>query len=492
VYLYFLFSNNLKMPGTKIVSDLVKGHMDATLNNIGARGDLDRILSGDQSPTKLSFWISKCKPVAGFAFERSFATASNGDAKFSGSQKWNYERSADAARLAVGRCVLPGIGITGLGVTTNGAAVGEIANGAAYEPAWANAVGFRLFPKISFKFSNIEIQSLTHDANQLALDLSVPTGRRLGELVGQYLTLGSRQARSRQSQVVYVPFNFWYTKNTSTPLRLVSAAFHGAQVSASIAPLANLVFRPNSEAIASVKKRADYTALTVLTDLTAAAKGSNTELSATLSTDALTMHLYTEYVYLTMDQRKDWSSKAMVDVIEQHQTLEFDVTGDATGSNYSTDKKVSCEIDIASSMKEFYFFARNTTDETDGTAGEFVGTLNPITGLMEDPILRAEVLSGGKSTVLADGLFYRLMQSYQYHTCYPRGFAYVFSADCLDPEALCYTGGINSGMLSKLVLNVWINGRSMLSTSNAMKVYIVVVSYNILVSHGGLAYLSFH
>jgi len=468
--------------------------VSGTLIQLNLKGALDYILYG-LNGKKVSFWWKRHTAVSSFAVDQSFQNSTNGGIA-GRTIEFVKERAADLAKNDFGRAVFPGIGVIGNAQTgDNGKILHsdiDLPETNLQEPYFSKNAGYQLYEQLTLTIGSQPMQQHVWWSNQIGLDLRTPAGRRIYEMVGGWDDIYTRIRRSRQPQIFYTPFLFYYTIETSTPLRLISCAFHSVKTTLTLRGIKDLIAFPvfsdytvndvyvHLPYVPTIKDDPDMWSVSLyLGD-----KVQNSDVEVTM---------LTEYVYLEQAERLHMANTPMCDIMEQHTCCEITYTQSVAASEparYGSTQEFTQDMHFNVPIKEFWFQVAREADEAANQRGNFDGVYDPVTGEMQDPISYLAIQLNSNLKILADPIYFRLVQPYQYHTHLPTGYFYVYSA-AIDPENLKATGTIPAGKLDSLQILIGLRGTLFTADSPQVYVRICAVGINLVCYSSGLATKAF-
>lgn len=310
------------------------------------------------------------------------------------------------------------------------------------------------------------------------------------------------------SEILYVPFEFWFNRNPGLALPLIALQYHEVKV--------NLEFRE-------------------LSDCYFAANWDNTTLtpsqSAVVPSSLGTTSLFVDYIYLDTDERRRFAQVSHEYLIEQ---LQF--TGDESTS--STSNKV--KLNFNHPVKELVWVVQPDAHVTDATAGDYTGKQwfnytdnydvsyvaagaftfassnilvnNPDTSVGSmpgvaaggangvylpvsfesgaNPVSTAKLqLNGHDRFSERDGRYFNLVQPYQHHENVPKQGINVYSFG-LKPEEHQPSGTCNMSRIDNATLQLNLTSQAV-TGGRSVKVRVYALNYNVLrimSGMGGLAY----
>ena len=241
------------------------------------------------------------------------------------------------------------------------------------------------------------------------------------------------------ADTLYIPLQFWFCRNPGLALPLIALQYHEVKF--------NISFRPLSECHVGTLSN---------------------------SPSITNASLYSDYVYLDTDERRQFAQVQHEYLIEQ---LQF--TGAESYSNTSVKSKLAlnhpCKELVWVVQLNSAIAANRWTDYTNGsTAYNGENTLS-------DAKLQ---LNGQDRFAVRPAKYFNLVQPYQHHTTIPATGIYVYSF-ALNPEQHQPSGTVNMSRIDNATLLLT------LASSAACQLRVYAVNYNVLrimAGMGGLAY----
>lgn len=300
------------------------------------------------------------------------------------------------------------------------------------------------------------------------------------------------------SEILYVPFEFWFNRNPGLALPLIALQYHEVKV--------NLEFRELSDC---------YFAGTW--DNTTVTPSQSAVVPGSLGTTSL----FVDYIYLDTDERRRFAQVSHEYLIEQ---LQF--TGDESTS--STSNKV--KLNFNHPVKELVWVVQPDTHVTDSDVGEYIGKQwfnytdnydvsyvsdgaftfassnilvnNPDTSVGSmpgvaaggangvylpvsfesgaNPVATAKLqLNGHDRFSERDGRYFNLVQPYQHHENVPKQGINVYSFG-LKPEEHQPSGTCNMSRIDNATLQL--NLTSQAVSNGSCKVRVYAVNYNVTIA----------
>jgi len=251
---------------------------------------------------------------------------------------------------------------------------------------------------------------------------------------------------SQRGPVTYfVPLPFWFCKDISNALPLISLQYCDIKV--------NVTFRPFAECWYS----------------------SSDVSGGTTSRSISSVDLFCDYIYLDTHERKKFATMCNKHfLVEQLQQID---------DSLLTDNMSSKNIDLYYNhpVKELIWVYKGDEQSTYNIWDKY--GKNPNGGNDEAPISNVELLLNSNSRFeKRKGDYFRLMQPYQRHTSIPStNYIYVYSF-ALMPEKFQPTGTCNFSRLDNATLYLEFE-----SSVPAGSISVYAINYNILEINNGMA-----
>ena len=269
---------------------------------------------------------------------------------------------------------------------------------------WVNAIGMYLIHAARIVIGGSTIDTLFNDLLYCWEELSGKSGRRLQEMVGKRFSRSSLLCDSRTRRTLWVPLPFWFTQHSGQALALASLQFHGCQVHVEFSPLNKCIVTSGPNVI--VKNCATACCLTA------------SDLSACLETT---------YVYLDSDERSRFATTHYEVLIVQNQSF----------VSQTCNSQVRLNLQFNHPVIELIWIVRRKCQESCNNHFNYSG----IDG--RDPVVSAALYLNNQARFSnRSGVFFRLVQPFQFHSNVPDCFIYVYSF-ALFPEDSVPSGSCN-------------------------------------------------
>lgn len=320
-----------------------------------------------------------------------------------GAQGWLYNQYGSCGTYA-----------TGCGQNSCGQA-GDLCDADPWA-CWANAIG-QLIPKKALLFLGPAVaDSLYSDFLFQWEELAGKPGKRLTEMVGKAFCREQLIVDSSEVRLLYVPLPFFYTLAPGMALPAVSSTFSCVKYQITFVPLqcAVIVSGPN----VVVNKCGCGGGLLQPSDLRC-----NVDVTA---------------IYLDMVERDAYMGQGFDQLITQTSAIYTSLTNTPTGS---------VSLSFLNPVVELIWAVRRKCAEANNAWFNYSGILG------REPLQAAELMFDSTARApMRAASWYRLVQPYQYHTCIPEGFIYVYSF-ALYPEEPQPSGVCNFSRLANVKLN---------------------------------------
>lgn len=362
-------------------------------------------------------------------------------------------------------CVCPGVSspaevTTGTVVETTGGILEEIDTCTGLARPWAhytNAIGQFLVKKACLAIGGQAIDTLCNDYLFMWEELSGQPGKRLTEMIGKRFTIAQLVADSKNERTLYVPLPWWFTAISGNALPLVALQFHALTVHVCFETLARSIQISDCPAQLPIQvlKCADGLPIT------------NADMHA---------KILSTFVYLDLEERTQFACACFEKLITQVQMYQ-------TVTNQS---HVNLTLNFNHPVIEIFWAVRRNCQEACGNYFNYSGKWgrDPIVGVTLK--LNNLVRFGGQP-----GVYYRLVQPYQYHTNIPDAFIYVYSFS-LAPEDAQPSGSSNWSRIDSVDLSLDFQPELTsqllgMPQSGYVTVLVFARNYNILKFKEGLA-----
>ena len=254
--------------------------------------------------------------------------------------------------------------------------------------------------------------------------------------------------KSRYSNNIYIPLQFWFCKNPGLALPLIALQYHEIKV--------HFYFKSNINNQLCKKVQSPYTAVDHNdADITS-------EINPIFNIDA---SLWVDYIFLDTEERRKFAQVSHEYLIDQIQVIKYENTNLV---NYS--------LSINHPVKELIWVINNKNEDW-----------NVFTKITKATIL----LNGHERFAERDGDYFSIVQPYQYHSVIPCSGSNSKNINCysfaLNPEEHQPSGTCNFSRID----NAYLKTEFVNDSSNDYFITIFAVNYNILRINsgmGGLAY----
>jgi len=300
--------------------------------------------------------------------------------------------------------------------------------------SYVNGTGLALIEEISLEIGEQEIDRQTGEWMYIWSKLSTPPGLQQGYngMVG--LADGSNPLKPTKfvSQVtgtntkLYIPLQFWFTKNPGLYLPLVAMQYHTIRINLKIRSLQDIFFTQD---------------LTVQCPPASTIQAANTSI-----TD---LKIWGDYVYLDKEERRRFVSNTHEYLIEQIQyTPKMGIPSGTQSASFRLEFNHPLreliwfvQRDVMFSYHDFFNFS--------STASLFENA--NITDLMQDAVIQ---IDGYDRFDRRDAGYFRLVQPYYHHTNIPMtSYIYTYSF-ALRPEDMQPSGSLNASRIDNMVLQI--------------------------------------
>jgi hypothetical protein len=318
--------------------------------------------------------------------------------------------------------------------------------------SWIKGVGNYMIKEVKLKIGGEVISRMSGEYIDIYHKYYFGTGHYNTYSAGVRNIQGHTNTSLTSSQVVLVPLPFWFTKDISQALPLVSLQYSTIEIEIDFRPIEDLLF-----------SGANKSGLNSLVDL---------------STLGITeCFLYGEYIYLDKDERIDFAKRDNIDyLIEQIQEETFIVEQNTKQKTY--------KLNFNLPSKELLWFYRSN-DYENINRWNLYNHLNS-NNRFTDPIINAGISLNGNDRVESRvSQYYRIIVPLYSHNSSNNDLIYFynFSLDCDNNQP---SGAINFSRIDDTRLNIeWSNaGNNGIKTGT---LFVMCVNYNFLKIKKGMA-----
>jgi hypothetical protein len=438
---------------------------NAVYTEMASTGEAEKILTAQTvEESDLTFWRFVHSKTTPFALEPVDFDATASQAKFGGSAKYNFPRNGDLCWHVYAKITLPGI----VGIKDGKVMRGEDA------VSWTNSVGQALINSASLAIGNTVVDTLSDTYLYVWEELSGKPGKRLGEMVGKYDTVGERQQFAMRSHDLYVPLPFSFTRDTGLALPIVALQFHPVVMELDFANRQSVIVNPTGAKV--------YVRPNGVTD-----DQIEEGLSLSVLQDSdLTCTMEANFVYLETDERTKFAKGAFEQVVDEMQMqTQQAIANAATGSTESSPSvRANMRLQLNNVVMEYIFFVQSQAKKEANEVFDFSGPVDAASGALLDPVRDVTIKFNNSQRVQTrPGSFFRLVQPYQYHTNVPgdkgKNFIYVWSY-CVDPEDIQPSGGANHSRIDNVNIELNLDPRLFSAAAPTAEITLIGRNKNLL------------
>lgn len=305
--------------------------------------------------------------------------------------------------------------------------------------SYVNSIGHALIEEISLEIGEQEIDKQTGEWMEIWSQLTVPSGQReafnnmTGSVDGFNLppqttpTAGCTASNSSSNynygaMKLYIPLQFWFTKNPGLYLPLLALQYHPIRINLKLRSLQELFF---------------------VQDITSSCGGVQAKKNKIID-----IRLYGDYVYLDTEERRRFVANNHEYLIEQIQyTPKVSINKDV--------QSAAVRLEFNHPLRELIWVVQRdymeTTHEWFNYSSTSVNEFGATRDMLQDAVLQVD---GYDRFEVRDAGYFRMVQPYQYHTNAPiKKFIYLYSF-ALRPEEMQPCGSLNASRIDNMVLQV--------------------------------------
>jgi len=271
------------------------------------------------------------------------------------------------------------------------------------------------------------------------------TDQLTDEFVGRFNTMYSLKQNYFQKKI-FIPLKFWFNKNPGLALPLIALQFHTLNINVSLRPLSDII-------------KSDSNSF-VLDDSLKIVSGK----------------LWIDYLFLDNDERRKFAQINHEYLITQSQVVEHNLQSSETEITHKY------ELNFYHPVKEIVFVVQDNTNITSSNfeTGNNWLTYTSSSSNNGDTFKHAKIQLNGQDRFLErEPIYFRSINTYQYHSRTPRKYIYCYSF-ALYPEDNQPSGTCNFSRIDNSNLVVTFNKTNSNGGIPNGKIKIYAISYNIL------------
>ena len=271
------------------------------------------------------------------------------------------------------------------------------------------------------------------------------------ELVNRYNTVLSLKQNFYQKKI-WIPLKFWFNKNPGLALPLIALQYHEVKINVSLRELKDIV-------------KSDSNSYILDKDL-----------------KIISSKLWIDYIFLDNDERRIMTQNKHEYLITQVQLTEHSLTSSSTEITHKF------PLNFYHPVKEIIFVITDISNNTSNyETGNNWLTYTSNASNNSDTFKTAKLqLNGQDRFTERESIFFRSLNTYQYHSRTPRKHIYVYPF-CLYPEDDIPSGSCNFSRIENSNLVIKFDKTNMIGGIPNGKILIYAINYNILQITQGMA-----
>lgn len=324
------------------------------------------------------------------------------------------------------------------------------------QTAWIPEIGHALIDNTSILVGNSSIDKHYGEFLTVWNELTLPSGKADGYkvLIGDTDALTVPDAAVVPATTVYVPFIFWFNRNSGMALPLIALAFHEVKLEVQFSQFKDLVHNTGAP-----------TPGTALTDLLAAPR------------QIVNSSVYADYIFLDVEERTNFAQNPHEYLIDQ---LQF------TGSENVTQTNIKTRLSFNHPTKSLYWTLRKVGDKLMSLTPEDTGVPTGVNSVVSGNLH----LNGNDRFSVRDATTFNIIQPLQHHTNIGRPGIYMYSF-ALKPEDSQPTGSLNFSRIDNSTLNLTVSAAATAGNGSILNVYAWSLNmFRVVSGMGGIAYNS--
>ena len=271
------------------------------------------------------------------------------------------------------------------------------------------------------------------------------------ELVNRYNTVLSLKQNFYQKKI-WIPLKFWFNRNPGLALPLIALQYHEVKINISLRELKDIV-------------KSDSNSFVLDKDL-----------------KIVSSKLWIDYIFLDNDERRIMTQNKHEYLITQVQLTEHSLTSSSTEITHKF------PLNFYHPVKEMVFVITDISNNTSNyETGNNWLTYTSNASNNSDTFKTAKLQINGQDRFAErEAIFFRSLNTYQYHSRTPRKHIYVYPF-CLYPEDDIPSGSCNFSRIENSNLVVKFDKTNMIGGIPNGKILIYAINYNILQITQGMA-----
>ena len=290
--------------------------------------------------------------------------------------------------------------------------------------SYVNSIGHAIIDEITLEIGEQQIDSQTGEWMEIWSNMTTTSMQK----AGFDIMIGKTEIETNPNNFgplkLYIPLRFWFCKNPGQYLPLLALQYHPIRINLKLKPLQELFFSPllsnivecNTLAVKPVK----------ITDL----------------------RLFGDYVYLDVDERRNFVSNTHEYLIEQVQyTPVISIPIGATSS--------TVRLEFNHPIRELLWYIKRSKMDTCHDYYNYSSTSILETGVRRDLMSDAMIqLDGFDRFDRRDAGYFRLVQPYYHHTAVPANLFIYNYCFALRPEEQQPSGSLNASRIDNFILQM--------------------------------------
>ena len=417
--------------------------MPGGLIQLSVTGKQNNVLTGQPTMTYFKYAY---KQHTNFACE-SIAQTFNGKVDFGKKVSATISRNGDLITNMILEVILPDVNFNRNNQNSEGDTT--LIN-------WVNGIGHRIIEYVEIEIGGQVIDRHTGDWLEINSELTLKESHKKA----YYKMIGKQEfyhiTKTDQSISLYIPFQFWFCKESGLALPLVALQHHDVKI--------NIKFRQLSDLI---------TKQIIKTDGTVSEGNDEPEPNVSISKS----RILCDYVYLDVCERKWYAQHSHKYLIEQVQY---------NGNSLTTSNENKIFLDFSHPCKELIWFTRrsNSTHKNDwlnfgktDNVDKYSWGSNSNDDIMKSLTL---YLNGHERIEERRAEYFRLVNAFTYHTRIPDNYVYTYSFS-LHPENTNPSGSLNFTQINEAFLHIKTH-----DISSPYELHVYAKNHNMLIITQGM------
>jgi hypothetical protein len=315
------------------------------------------------------------------------------------------------------------------------------------EVSWINSIGNYMIDYVIFKIGGIEIAKLSGDYIDIFHKYYFNTGHYNTYSVGVKNIQGHDNTSLSGEQILFIPLPFWFTKDVSQAIPLISMQYSTVELEIQLKPLKNLLF--------SGLDKSELSNLVNFNEI-----------------KILECYLFCEYIYLDTQERQLFTMKDEIDyLIEQMQEMILDVPQSTSYANYN--------LTFNNPVKELIWFYRNNFNVNLNLWHIYSHNFNTFKPIESEPLDTVSLqLNGLERFETRNADYFRVIVPIYSHNSSDNHLVYFYNF-ALNCDSIQPSGSLNFNKIDDAIMSIKYTNKGDTGIGDGT-LFILAINYNFL------------